>query len=539
MNKKMLCLVTIFMLIAAGNSGFTLSECAAAGNETILNEPKHGGELVIGMVNFPAHLNPAIHSGNYTGMPGNQLFASPLRYDDKWNPRPYLAEKWEVSQDGLSVTLNLVKDAVFHDGKPVTSEDIAFSVMTVKNNHPFNTMFAPVEKVETPDPHTAVICLSRPHPAILLAMSSSLLPVLPKHIYGDGRDIRTHPANMAPIGSGPFKFVEFIPGQHILLERSDKFFIKDRPFLDKIRYKMFKIFDHLALAGGEVHIIPFYDNPFSTQLFENEKNLVSTTKGYEAIGPLYWFAFNIRKKPFDDIRVRQAIAYCIDRKFIAEKLFGKKITEATGPIVPDSPFYSADVKQYEVDVKKANDLLDQAGYHRDKTGKRFKAVMDFLPANPEMFITLMEYVRDDVMRKIGVDLVIRETEHFPQWAEIVSNGNFELTYDTVFNWGDPVIGVHRTYDCNNIRKGVIWSNTQGYCNPKVNELMEAAAQEMNFEKRKALYAEFQKIVVHDLPILFLTKVPYVTLHNKNLAGLNDSIWGLLSPLDQVYWKEKP
>jgi peptide/nickel transport system substrate-binding protein len=151
--------------------------------------------LVIGTTQVARHFNGAVQSGLATGMISTQLFASPLRYDDKWNPQPYLAESWEVSPDGRSVTLHLVKTAVFHDGQPVTSADVAFSIDVIKKNHPFQTMLAPVESVETPDAHTVVLRLSRPHPALLLAMSPALMPILPKHVYGDGQDIRTHPAN--------------------------------------------------------------------------------------------------------------------------------------------------------------------------------------------------------------------------------------------------------------------------------------------------------------------------------------------------------
>lgn len=523
--------MTCFLALAMALGGGAHVDAADHGDAT------SGGELSIGLFSFPLHLNPAIHSGIYTGMPGAQLFASPLRYDDQWQPQPYLAERWEVSDDGLSVTLHLVKGATFHDGRPITSADVAFSVMLVKAHHPFSSMFAPVVQVETPDPQIAVIRLSQPHPAILLAMSSTLLPILPQHVYGDGQDIRTHPANLAPVGSGPYQFVEYVSGQHILLKRYEQFFIPHRPRLDTLRFKLFEIFDPLSLSGGEVHIIPFYDNPHHELLFGGISNLVFTTKGYEAIGPLYWLAFNVRQKPFDDIRVRQAFAYSIDRTFITTHLFGQQLMEATGPIVPDSPFYSADVADYTLNVLKANELLDAAGYHRDETGRRFQVTMDFIPVNEEMFITLVRYLRDDLMRKLGVELVIRESENFSQWAELVSNGKYHLTYDAVFNWGDPVIGVHRTYDCDNIRPGVIWSNTQGYCNPEVNALMQAAGRELDVEKRKALYAKFQKRVVADLPIYFLSKIPYITIHHEQLAGLNDSIWGLLAPLDQVYWRD--
>ena len=154
--------------------------------------------LVIGTNQVPRHFNGAVQSGIATGMVSTQIFASPLRYDDAWNPLPYLAKSWEVAPDNLSVTLHLVSDAVFHDGHPLTSEDVAFSIGVIKANHPFQTMLEPVSTVETPDAHTVVIRLSRPHPALLLAMSPGLMPILPKHVYGDGQDIKTHPANLKP-----------------------------------------------------------------------------------------------------------------------------------------------------------------------------------------------------------------------------------------------------------------------------------------------------------------------------------------------------
>ena len=163
---------------------------------------------MVGSTQTPRHLNGAVQSGIATALPSTQVFASPLRFDDKWNPQPYLAESWKLAEDGKSLTLNLRKNAVFHDGKPITSADVAFSIMAIKANHPFTTMLGPVEKVDTPDPYTAIIRMSTPHPAIVLAMSPALCPILPKHIYGDGQDLKTHPRNSTDVvGSGPFKVV--------------------------------------------------------------------------------------------------------------------------------------------------------------------------------------------------------------------------------------------------------------------------------------------------------------------------------------------
>ena len=118
-----------------------------------------GGTFTVTWAQNPVSLNPGLSSGISSGIPGAQLFASPLQYDDQWNPHPYLAEKWEMAPDGLSLTLHLVKGAKFHDGTPITSEDVAFSIMAIKANHPFKAMYAPVSGVDTPDPYTAVTSL--------------------------------------------------------------------------------------------------------------------------------------------------------------------------------------------------------------------------------------------------------------------------------------------------------------------------------------------------------------------------------------------
>ena len=198
-------------------------------------DPIYGGTLVLGSTQVPRHLNGTVQSGYATAVPGTQLNASPLLFDENFNPQPYLAESWEVAEGGLSVTLNLVDGAVFHDGVPITSEDVAFSIITARDNHPFKPMFEPVTDVETPDPLTAIVRLSRPHPAVLLAMSPGLLPIIPKHIFDDGQDIATHPRNTEDfVGSGPFRLVEYEAGSIIRMEKFEDFFIEGRPYLDEI-----------------------------------------------------------------------------------------------------------------------------------------------------------------------------------------------------------------------------------------------------------------------------------------------------------------
>jgi len=220
-------------------AALALAGLAATPLQAQAQEPQRGGTLIVGSTQVPRHLNGAVQSGIATAMPSTQLFASPLRFDDQWKPQPYLAESWKLAEDGKSLTLNLRRNAVFHDGKPITSADVAFSIMAIKANHPFQTMLGPVEKVDTPDPYTAIIRMNAPHPAILLAMSPALAPILPRHIYGDGADLKTHARNSADVvGSGPFKLTEFRAGQRIVMERFDKFFLPGRPYLDKLVFNI-------------------------------------------------------------------------------------------------------------------------------------------------------------------------------------------------------------------------------------------------------------------------------------------------------------
>ena len=513
---------------------------AASGTQAWRASAADGGTLVMATSQVPRHFNGAVQSGLATAMPSTQIFASPLRYDDNWNPKPYLAESWEVSPDGLSVTLKLVKNAVFHDGKPITSEDVAFSIMTIKANHPFQTMLAAVDKVETPDPFTAVIKLTHPHPALLLAMSPALMPILPKHIYGDGQDVKSHPANLKPVGSGPYRLTEYKQGEFYTLEKFDKFFIPGRPKLDKIVVRIVSDSNAalVSIERGDVNVLPFVTGVRDIERLEKMPSVTVTNKGFTGIGPINWLAFNTKKKPLDDVRVRQAIAYAANRDFITSKLMAGKAVAATGPIAPGSPLDEPNVEKYKLDLAKSGELLDAAGYPKKPDGSRMALTIDYIPGNDEQQRNVAEYMRSQ-LKRAGINLEVRAAPDFPTWAQRVASFDFDLTMDTVFNWGDPVIGVDRTYLTSNIRKGIIWSNTQQYSNPKVDELLAAAARETSPEKRKAMYSDFQKIVVADAPIYFINAAPYYNAFSKGLSNLPTTIWGVMSPLDEISWDTLP
>lgn len=498
-------------------------------------EGRPGGELVIATTENPRHLNPAVQSGQGTAVPGTQIFASPLKVDENWEFHPYLAESWEWSDDRLSLTLNLV-EAKFHDGQPVTSADVAFSIMAIKAHHPFQAMFAPVDQVETPDERTAIIRLSQQHPALMLALTGALCPIMPKHVFDDGQDLPTHPMNNNPIGCGPFKLVEFTPGEQVVMEKFEDFFLDGRPYLDRIVVRTVRDAASLTLSleSGDADFGMVADAPSITRLAAIDE-LTVTPRGFEGIGPMQWIAFNTRVAPLDDVRVRHAIAHAIDRDFVLNQLLRGVAADQWGPIIAASPLHNPDIPRYAYDIDKANALLDEAGHPRNADGKRMTLGIETLPSRDVPNGNLPEYLRSQ-LREVGIELEVRSSPDFPTWAGRMAAGDFQMSTDVLFTWGDPVIGVNRTYLSTNIRP-VVWSNTQGYANPRVDELLNAAGQETDFDKRKALYGEFQQIVAEDLPIYWVNAMPMHLVFDNRIGDPPLTIWGWLQSMDGVYWTE--
>lgn len=522
------CIMLLQMITIVGNT-IAKNSISAAG---------HGGQLTVALNNIPTHFNPALHSGVLTGLVGSQIFAGLFRCDENGIATPYLAERWESSGDGLNLLIYLRKNAYFHDGKPIRAADVIFSLETAKRYHPFSTMLAAVGSMDAIDDHTLRLHLKHYHPALLQALTSPLTPILPRHIYGDGQDIQSHPANLKAIGSGPFKLIHYHVDKEITLQAFDRFFLPGRPHLDTIVFKIYPSPDDhpLAIENGEIQLTGFSPLLHHHKQLTTKSNITISQKGFDAIGPMLWLGFNLEKQPFNDIRVRRAFAHAIDRHFIVSKIFGGQSVQMDGPIVPTSVFYSPPEKLIEYDIDRANRLLDEAGYTRDFHGKRMTIDITTPPNASSLTHPLLTYLRHDFSRKIGVDLRIHEVSELSMWSKIISSRNFQLTLDIVFSWFDPVIGVHRTYISDNIRSGVTWSNTLAYSNKEVDTVLAQAGMERDLERRKEYYRKFQNIVRNDQPIVWIGTVPYATISDNRLDGVNNSLWGLLAPMDEIFWR---
>ena len=219
-------------------------------------DPVKGGTVVYLSGKIPS-LNP-LHSAYEVGLVTSQIFASLTRMDENNRVAPYIAESWTISEDGKTYTFNIHKDAKFHDGKPVTSEDLAFSFDMVKEHHRFGPqMFGPIESYEFPDDKTLVMKLSEPHGPLLLAASTPRqLPVLPKHVYGSAEDFMKQDAHKDPVGSGPFIISDRKTDEYVSIARNEDHFVDGLPYLDKIIYQNVadKTAKRIGLRKNEFHL---------------------------------------------------------------------------------------------------------------------------------------------------------------------------------------------------------------------------------------------------------------------------------------------
>ncbi|MFV0474268.1 MAG: ABC transporter substrate-binding protein [Pikeienuella sp.] len=509
---------------------------AAASAQT----PQKGGVFTVA-IDGPRHLNPAVQSGNATGIPGVQIFAGLVELDAAFQPQPYLADSWTVSDDGLIYEFRLNEAAVFHDGQPVTSADVAYSLGVVKANHPFGiAMFGAVDRVETPDPKTVRIVLSAPSPALMASLSPVLLPILPKHVYDDGQEIKTHPANSRPVGSGPFMFEEYIEGRYVSVKAFPDFFREGRPYLDEIVFRIMPETEQqsrlISIEAGEVDYLPFSGmNSRNVERLKQRSDLTVTTDGFGAIGPVNYLEFNLRQPPFDNILVRRALAHMIDRDFITRALHRGQSKRLDGPLHSSSPFYDAGaLTRYEVDPEKAKALLSEAGYEPGANGIRFKMVLDIPTTHPESGKLVAEYLKSR-LAEIGIEVELRPTPDFATWAKRIADWSYEATMSSAFNYPDPIIGVHRLFLCANIRN-VVWSNTEGYCNETLDATLKTAASATDMETRRAAYSEFQRIITEDLPMIFTNEEPYTAVYRDNVMDPPLTVWGAMQPMDGVWLK---
>lgn len=504
--------------------------------------PVMGGTLSFAINPEPPFLLGAINSTLQMGMVTSKIMEGLLSYDVNMNPQPLLAESWSKAADGLSYTFKLRQGVKWHDGRPFTSADVAYSLMSVwKPLHPRGrSTFSKVTAVDTPDAHTVVIRLSGVTPQLLSALSSYESPVVPRHLF-EGKDVATNPLVNAPVGTGPFVFKEWKKGDHILLEKNPNYWQAGKPYLDKIVFRVINDASSraAALESGEVHLAGLSPVPLNDVVrLAKLPHLAVETKGYDYMSPVYMIEFNTRKGPMADPKVRQAFAHAIDRAALTRIVWFGFGAPATSP-VPSTikAFHSppADV-QYKFDVKKAEQLLDEAGYKRGADGKRFKITHDFLPLGTDYQRTA-EFLKQQLAR-VGVEVEIRSQDLPTYYRRIFTDYDFDTTSGYYGAFPDPVQGLQRLYWSKAAAKGVVFTNATGYSSGKMDSILEGAQSENDVQKRFAMFADMQKVAMTDLPVLPLMEMRFFTIASRKLHNHTVTSDGLIGGNFADAWLSK-
>jgi peptide/nickel transport system substrate-binding protein len=458
-----------------------------------------------------------------------------LTYDFALHPQPQLATSWSVSADGLQYTFHLRHGVKWHDGVDFSSADVAYSIDLLKRVHPRGkSTFANVTQIQTPDPFTAVLVLSKPSPFLIKAFSASESPIVPKHVY-EGTDPFSNQNNNAPIGTGPFKFVKWVRGSYIEYDRNPDYWDKPKPYLDKIIVRLIPDAPARAIAfetgtadlGGDTPV-PLAD---LTRLKQNPK-LAIETRGYEFEAGVERVEFNLGNRYLKVLAVRQAIARAIDRNVIEKAVYYGYATPVSSPLIHSNPYYDPTPSPYPFDIAKANALLDAAGLPRGSDGVRFSLIIDPLPIS-DIPQRTAAYLRS-ALAKIGIAVTIRNQDLPSYLRRIYSDRDFDIAVNGMSNLFDPTVGVQRLYWSKNIRKGVPFTNASGYSDPRVDQLLEQAAIEPNEATRAQLFREFQQIVERDLPDIDLVEQQQITLYNKRVHDHTTSPDGLDANFANVY-----
>lgn len=449
-----------------------------------------------------------------------------------------------MSEDGLSITFNLQDGVTFHDGSPFTSADVQYSIMEVlREIHPRNaSTMRPITAVETPDPLTAIFRLSEPAPYLMVALNAYESPIVSKALFED-TDPRNNPTANAPIGTGPFKFVEWQRGQYVRLDKNEDYWREGLPYLDRVvvRFIADASTRTAAMESGELHFgafgaIPNIDVPRLAAMDEID----STTKGYEYFAPIMQLQFNTTREPLDNPDVRRALATAMDRQFVIDNIwygFGKP---ATGPISSNfaaTGIYTDDVTSYAADdpIATANAMLDDAGFPRDEDGTRFSIIHDMTPYGEE-WRRFGEYTRQ-VLAELGIDADLRYEDVGTWLKREYTDYDYDLSSNWLFGLPDPVLGVHRQYHSDQIRQGTVFVNGTQWSTPETDTLMDNATVETDTEARSEMYADFQKKVVDASPIIFMHELEFVTVHNTGLKNAVTGPMGVYNSFADMWLEE--
>jgi peptide/nickel transport system substrate-binding protein len=486
---------TILAALAALACAFSLLSCSRQPDPDT---------LVMVIESSPTNLDPRVGVDAQSERIDNLIFDDLLARGDNLDVAPGLAERWEIP-DPLTYIFHLHHGVKFHDGRPLTSRDVKWtfdSLLQGKVRSTKAAVYRFVDHLDAPDEYTVAFHMKEPTATLLWNLSDGAVGIVP---YGSGSEMTAH-----PIGSGPFKFVTAETDKEVIVERNDDYW-GDKAKLARVRFAVVPdaTTRALELRKGSADATINALTPDTVLTLERDPSLaVERAPGTV----LAYLGFNLRDPILKDVRVRQAIAYALDRRPMIEYLWRGQAQPARSVLPPQSWAYNRNVPAYDHDPDKARALLDAAGYPATN-GVRFHVTMK---TSTDENTRLMVAVIQQQLRDVGIALDIRSFEFATFFAD-VTHGAFQL-YGLRWIGGneDPDIFEYAFHSAKFPPNG---ANRGYFSNPKVDALIDQARREVDQNLRKSTYAELQRILANELPYIDLWYLDNVLVHNKRVRNL--------------------
>jgi peptide/nickel transport system substrate-binding protein len=496
---------------ATAATAATIVTCTPAGcpSEAATGPISDGGELVMWVDAEPAILNDLVeHDAWSRWILENQVIETLLQ-QDPWNGaiRPRLAEQHELTADAL--TLHLRRNVKWHDGQPFTAADVAFTINMARDpkvGADQRSDFEPVSALETPDDATVILRLARPAPFLRQALAH--LGILPAHLY-KGRDLRRAEAARAPVGTGPFKFVSWLPGDAIVLERFADYW-GDKPHLQRVRFRVVR--DKLAAwelyRRGELDVL-YNVPPARFDEAQRDAQLVSHHL-FTWTPPAYFFiAWNTERGRLGDARVRRALTMLIDRDRFDRVAFNGHARRITGPFAPGTPSYDASIKPWPYDPAAAKQLLADAGVKSMK--------LTFLATAGSRTVEQLATMMKEDFARAGITLDVA-TVDFAVQLDRLRHHAFDAS---ALQWTIAARDAD-VYDLYHSSQAANGQNYGAWKSPAADALLDQIRHSADDAARHALEQQLHRLIHDEQPYTFLSMREVETLEAPRVHALAPS-----------------
>lgn len=495
--------------------------------------PVTGDSLVEGTIGDASTLIPVLASDSSSHAVAGQIYNGLVKYDKNLKITGDLAESYDISPDGLTITFHLRRGVKWHDGAPFTARDVLYTYrVTVDPRTPtaYAEDFKQVKSISAPDDHTIRVVYAIPFAP---ALSSWATNILPAHLL-EGQDITKSPLARKPVGTGPYRFKEWVAGQKIVLEANPEYF-EGRPYIDRYIYRIIPDTStmYMELKSGAIDLMGLTPVQYARQTSGRSFTSLFNKYRYPSSGYLY-MGYNLRHPLFGDKRIRQAMTAAINKEELIQGVLFGMGQKSHGPIVPGRWAYNPNVKDIAYDPKHAAELLAEAGW-KDKNsegvlvkdGKPFKFTILTNQGNQQRLMTAQ--IVQQRLRQVGIDVRIRIVEWAAFLKEFINKGNFEVV---MLAWNisqDPDM-----YD--------IWHSSKtnpselnfiGYKNPEVDRLLVEGRGTFDIEKRKRAYFRIQEILAEEQPYTFLYVPDSLPVVSARIRGVEPAPAGIGH--NQIRW----